>query len=589
MKIKRWLSTMLAAVMLIGLTACGGGTNSSAGTHEPITIMDANRDYDGLAELVHEQYPEINLQIEAYHGQNTSAYMAKQLKTGDMPDIYSSTQAWNEDWQKENLIDLAQYPVTDLYNEVRMNDTEVDGATYLIPYDFKILSLCYNKTLFDKHGWKAPQSFTELQALVPQIKAAGVNVSACQMNLPGFGFQYLCNIADTVFLRTVEGRKWQEDFLSGKVNADALQSSVDYMQKWIDLGVISMAQSDMDVEDVQKLFFAGNTAFFIGNTPRLTQNEDGTGDQYAILPYLSPNGGSNMYIVQVNRYYGLSKQLAEKGNEQKLEDALHVLEVLSTLDGYQAVRSEEASAMCTLKEFEIPDDSPYHQAMEEINKGHSAPLLYSGWEDYLVTVGNKGRDWAAGKCTAADILSAFNSIQSEIKERGSDFNVCAEVTEPLDNEQTAQLIGRIFVEATDADAALISRNEWKDGITVKEENGEGVSGHIMVGPLTEEDIVSVLPTGWYGTIETITLSGSRLKKLAAFGYDLHGDGDTYPYTLVTKDGAEIDDSTTYTVVVCGAPCEVLEQNNVQSTGVVGLDAAEDYLKKLGTLSPEALQ
>lgn len=577
---------MLAAVLLTGLTACGAVGSSAE--HEPITIMDAGRDYSALVDLVHEQYPEINLQIEAYRGQNTSAYMAKQLKTGDMPDIYSSTQEWNEDWQKENLIDLAQYPVTDLYNEVRMNDTEVDGATYLIPYDFQILSLCYNKTLFEKHGWQAPQSFEDLKILVPKIKAAGVTVSACQMNLPGFGFQYLCNIADTVFLRTVEGRKWQENFLSGKVNADALKSSVDYMQQWIDLGMINMDCSDMSANDVESRFFEGNTAFFIGNTPRLTQNEDGTGDQYAVLPYLSPDGSSNMYIVQVSRYYGLSSKLAEKGNEQKLEDAMHVLEVLSTLEGYQAVRDEKASAMCALKAFEIAGDSPYYQAMQAIDKGYSAPLLYSGWEDYLVPVGNKGRDWAAGKCTAADVLTEFNSIQKQIKERGQDFGVYANVTEALDNEQTAQLIGRIFIDAADADAALISRNEWKDGVRATMENGEGVSGHIMAGPLTEEDIVSVLPTGWYGTIETITLPGRTLKKLAEFGYDLHGDGDTYPYTLVKKDDAEIADDTEYKVVVCGAPCEVLEQNNVQSTGVVGLEAVEDYLKKQGTLSPENL-
>lgn len=320
----------------------------------------------------------------------------------------------------------------------------------------------------------------------------------------------------------------------------------------------------------------------------MTQNEDGSGDQYAILPYLSPDGSGNMYVLQVNRYYGLSKSLTEKGNEQKLEDALHVLEVLSTMEGYSTVQGDAMSAMCTLKEFSVPEDSPYYEAMQEINCGHSAPLLYSGWEDYLMPVGNKGRDWADGKCTGADMIAELNRIQNEIKERGDDFNVYANVTEAFDNEQTAQLVGQVFMDAADADAALISRNEWKDGVRADLENGEGVSGHIMTGPLTDEDIVAFLPIGWYGTIETITLSGSKLKKLAEFGYDLHGDGDTYPYTLVTKDNAEIDDSTTYTVVICGAPCEVLEQNNVQSTGVVGLEAFEDYLKTQETLSPETL-
>ena len=77
-----------------------------------------------------------------------------------------------------------------------------------------------------------------------------MEVSDCQMNLPGFGFQYFCNVADTVFLRTIEGRQWQEDFLGGTANADALQSSVDYMQQWIDLGLINMDHSDLDASGI---------------------------------------------------------------------------------------------------------------------------------------------------------------------------------------------------------------------------------------------------------------------------------------------------------------------------------------------------
>ena len=38
-------------------------------------------------ELVKEQYPEINLEVIPYSGQNTTAYFSAELKSGDMPDI----------------------------------------------------------------------------------------------------------------------------------------------------------------------------------------------------------------------------------------------------------------------------------------------------------------------------------------------------------------------------------------------------------------------------------------------------------------------------------------------------------------------
>lgn len=65
--------------------------------------MDANRDYTKLIELVHQTYPEINIQIEPYKGRNTTTYMKKQLTSGIVPDIYCTTQTWDDDLQRDIL------------------------------------------------------------------------------------------------------------------------------------------------------------------------------------------------------------------------------------------------------------------------------------------------------------------------------------------------------------------------------------------------------------------------------------------------------------------------------------------------------
>jgi len=129
---KRMKAAVLFTAMMGTLCVPTVGWADETEDHEPITIMDANRDYTQLIELVHEKYPEINIEIIPYKGRNATAYMKKQLETGIMPDIYCTTQIWSSELQKEHLIDLSQYAITDMYNQVRLNELDADGAIYLI-------------------------------------------------------------------------------------------------------------------------------------------------------------------------------------------------------------------------------------------------------------------------------------------------------------------------------------------------------------------------------------------------------------------------------------------------------------------------
>lgn len=586
-------SGVLAASCLAGCGAAGSSTapgSSSAAAanaiHEPITIITASRDYSAFLELLHAKYPEINVQFEPYRGQNTSSYLKRELQSGCMPDIYTSTYVWDGTLQAEHLIDLSKYGITDLYNPVQMAQTDVDGATYLVPYDFTILSMGCNRSLFERNDWAQPQSFADVEALLPAFEAAGVTPATCLFNLPGFGFQYFCNVADTVFLNTLEGRRWQQDFLQGSATAaQGLADSAAYFQRWIDAGLVNLDHADEGNGAVLHAFREGNSAFFVGTLSNYTQNDDGTGDQYSVLPYLSPDGTTNSYILQTARYYGLNKQLEEPGNEQKLEDALHFLEVLSTLEGFATITTNTAVTLCTLRDFSLPEESPYYHALREINNGHLAPFLYAGWEDHAAHFGNAVHRWTAGEMTGAEALAVMDATQQEILAAGTP--AYGEVTEALDTPQTAQLIGQMYLSKTGADAALISYNVWKPGVTATNENAYGVSGRLLPGTLTEGDIVSVLPTGWYGTISTVTLPGARIQELAMAGFDQNQNGDAYPYVLVTKNRQILDDAQEYTVAYAGLSDAALV-SQAQDSGVVGLDAAKAYFAQVGKISSKTL-
>lgn len=73
----------------------------------------------------------------------------------------------------------------------------------------------------------------------------------------------------------------------------------------------------------------GNTLFLLGSTNNITAED--SDDEFRLMSYLSEDGTKNAVILQVSRYIGLNKALEK--SPQKLADALHVMEVLSTVEG----------------------------------------------------------------------------------------------------------------------------------------------------------------------------------------------------------------------------------------------------------------
>lgn len=587
-----FISGIIISMLLSGCGQNGETAEKSqkkeAEQHEPLTIIDSGQDYSELIDLVHEKYPEIQVQIEAYLGQNQSRYFYRQLETDHMPDIYTTTYNWDGELQKKYLIDLSGEEFSGNYNEINLDACSVDGENYLLPGEYSIQGITYNKTLFEKYGWKVPRNFKELKELLPKIENSGVQPSVTMLGLPGYGFQYFCNVSDTVFLTTKKGKEWARDFLNGTADAKSgLTECAQYFQQWIDCGMLNGGSSEMAINECRNKFYEGNTAFLIGTMDRLTQNADGSGDQYGIMPYLSPDGTENMYITSVKRYYGLNKHLEDSGNEQKLEDALHFMEILSTEEGQKALEGSSGSLPSSLKAYEISDDSPYKDAIEEIQMGHGAPLIYAGWEAVVADGGIAAADWICGDKTGEEVLETFDSLQSAYLKDGPVSLGVAE--DDFDTEACAQLTGIMFGEACDADAALISVNEWKDGVDASWENFFGANGKLFAGKITEDDLVVFLPTGWYDTIYTAELTGKEIKEFKEKGYALYSDDVTYPYVLCVKGGKELNDNEIYTTVLCGEPEELEDTGRIKDTGIVGLDAARKYLQEKGQISADKLE
>ena len=587
---KKRMSVYLAAVVCVTALLANHESptaNQSESDHEPITITSSFKNMSTFIDLVHEKYPEINLEIIPYSGGNYTAYAKAQLLTGNMPDIYSTkVYAPGQFDLSDKLIDLSGYDFTSVYSESRLQDVNDNGALYLLPTYYDCLGITYNKTLLEKHGWTLPTSFKELEELAPKVEAAGCQLAVNQIQYAGYGFQYLCNILDTDFLNTIGGRVWQNAFLTGTANVSdtpELMESLQILDKWRDLGMLNGNGDPTDDAKTRKIMGEGNTLFMLGSSNNFKPGE--TTDEFGLMPYLSEDGSQNAYILNVSRYIGLNKHLEDEGNEQKLEDALHIMEILSTEEGMRAFNSYySTTSLLPLKSFSVDKNSFYADIEDQLNAGYTAPFIYSGWENVVVDVGEAMLSYIKGECEIADLAKTLDEKQYLLQD-DSDA-IFTTVAETISNTDCARLVGICLAKASGADVALISVNKWYELDDSKNEdlNLEGVSGELYPFPVTDETITSIFPTSWHGTIQNVTLTGKRIKELAESGYDRNENGKTFPYVLVTPDGFELDDDTTYTVTTCGVTDEVAQEGNLTDTSILGLTAAEEYFSQFETFS-----
>ena len=334
--------------------------------------------------------------------------------------------------------------------------------------------------------------------------------------------------------------------------------------------------------DTRSKMAEGNTLFLLGSSNVFSADE--TTDEFGLMPFLSEDGTRNTFVLNVNRYVGLNKHLEEAGNEQKLEDALHVMEVLSTVEGMQALNSLYSDTpLLPLKDHTVNSNGYYADIQDQINSGATAPLIYNGWENIIVAIGESMISFVTGESTLDDVVSTIDGNQHLIWDNSTQYYTT--VTQKIDTKHCSKLVGICFAEASGADMALISMNKWYRMDDSGDLNLDGVSGALFPLPVSDQEITSILPTGWRQNIQTVTLTGKRVKELAETGYDRSGDGEhPFPYALVTPEGFVIDDDAVYTVAIAGVTDEVAEEGSKTDTGILGLDAAREYFSRFDHIS-----
>ena len=591
---KKGLGILLALILLVSLTPV------HAEEHAPLTMLSANFLSVDLMNGFAEYAPEVNIEVVSYSGSNMTAYARNSLKAGDITDIYATTYMQGADAMKENLIDLSKYGFVNNYTDSMLRSVSVDGGIYLLPAFYNIFGIYYNKTVFEKYNWEVPQSFEELLELKEKCEAEGIEAFRSRMDLNGYIFSYLFGLGDTLFFDTLEGMTWKQDFLTGKANAvGSLEPVLEYMKKWIDAGFID--QKDIGTNASNPAFMGGLAAMHLCNaysvksldwSSRADHPEYGL-QEYGIIPFLSEDGENNMLVSNIQRFYGLSKELEKPGNEQKLADALKFMEYVSSAVGSEQMGANGSTVLSTLIGSEISEDSFYYEVKDIVEEGQITAYVWAGWEEIVNELADVLHEFVRGNMDVAGVCAAFDQVRDNYLENG--YAYIAIPAEDLDTEDIARMTGIAQIRATGADVAVMSLPDFfgfekivdRDGYTTMQ-NTKGIAGKLYAGQRIGTEELNMIRQS-ASRLCTATMTGREIKDLAEKGLKLfESQSGNFRYVLTVKDDAELTDDTVYTVVFADGEIAGLEEGSYTMLEVSPFQALSDYLTGLGSFGKEDL-
>lgn len=568
----------LLYVFLFGILFClSGCKQDDVLKDEPITILTTSVEYEAFVDALHEKYPDIEVEFISYKGFNQTGYIRECLEAGELPDIITTTFFVDEELQKQRMLDLSKYSFVNNYTDYWLNKCNVEGSIYLLPSNYSAIGFYYNKTIMDKYGWELPKNFEELKELSVEIEEAGLNTCVARLDLEGFAFSYLFGLGNTFYFNTEEGAAWKNDFLEGKADAVGnLEPVLSYFNEWVDAGFIS--KDDIKVNAVSDSFLLGETVFMLCQGLSASSLEiDGVGTmEYGILPWLSPSGESNMIVSNVSRYYGLNKKLEEKGQEKRLENALHIMEFMSTEEGMQLLTTD-TNSISPLNTWDITEGEMYYEIKDTIVGGNSIPLLYTGWDDIVIPFANELYSLMRDEQTVEECAEEMDKIRDKWLEKGP--TNLGYVEETISKEDTAYLVGKVFVEMKNADAALISLGDFHG---YGKENKFGVQCGIYAGDFHLDRMRTIVPAGELGTI---IMSGADILSKQKQGLYLDDpiteESVPFSYVLVTREDMTLDPEKEYTLVITANDLSQELRDTMQETWTAAdsQNIMEEYFEK----------
>jgi raffinose/stachyose/melibiose transport system substrate-binding protein len=187
MRSVRGVAVAAAALMVVGLTACSGGSGDAAdGGKAELTMWhnsttgDGKQYWDDAAAAFQKENPDVTIKVTSIQNEDMDGKLQTAVNSGDMPDIFMArgggklADIVNADAVKD-LTDLVDPSVKEAFGDAPFSAFSVDGKIYGMPSAVLPGGFFYSKDLFAQAGiTEEPKTLDDLEGAVDKLKAAGI-------------------------------------------------------------------------------------------------------------------------------------------------------------------------------------------------------------------------------------------------------------------------------------------------------------------------------------------------------------------------------------------------------------------------------
>ena len=248
------------------------------------------RQFDAILAAFTKKYPEVKFKIETMFNEPFFQKTAALAASGQLPDVMMMWPGGrSENLMKNDLVqDLYPFLGKDRNNFLPSAiQPQHDGKLFELPAAITASHVMFvNKAILARLGLSIPKTYNELVAMVPKLKAAGLEPVLMAGKDPW--------VLQSCLFSTIVGRiastKWLRNAVAGKASftEKPFVDSLKFLKKMFDDKVLSLNCLQTSYGEGPGLFVSGKAAFFI----------DGDWRVGALAPII-PAGQENDFVMIV--------------------------------------------------------------------------------------------------------------------------------------------------------------------------------------------------------------------------------------------------------------------------------------------------
>ncbi|MET9218472.1 extracellular solute-binding protein [Streptomyces sp. NPDC003300] len=310
--------TAIAISLVLGVTACGGGSSHSSGADKdgvvtisvnglpPATQTVDRKNFEDDIKAFEASHPKIR--IDAREGLMDPKTFAAKLAGGQLEDVYyvyfTDPAGLIQRHQAADITaQLKDFPaLNDVRPELQSVFMDAGGKVYGLPTGNYSLGLVYNRALFTKAGLdpdKPPTTWDEVRADAKKISALGDGTTGyAEFSKNNQGGWHLTSwiYSEGGDVAVKDGGAWKAAFNSD-AGRKALQTLHD--MRWTDRSMGT--RQLLEIPDVQKMMGAGKLGMYMAgpdNIPTIVKQFERKYDDYglAALPGTATLGGGDGFM-----------------------------------------------------------------------------------------------------------------------------------------------------------------------------------------------------------------------------------------------------------------------------------------------------